>query len=81
MAEASDSESILRQNLVDAGCGPEVVNRCMELARRKETAELMRALSLHRQLPLDTFHQSEKQIDCLDYLIYRLKKQKNPEVF
>ena len=53
----------------------------MELARRKETAELMRALSLHRQLLLDTFHQSEKQIDCLDYLIYRLKKQKNPEVF
>ena len=75
MAEASDTEGILRQNLVDAGCSAEFTERCMALARRKEDAELMRALALHRQKLMDTFHQSEKRIDCLDYLIYRLKKQ------
>ncbi len=81
MAKATDAKGILRQNLVDAGCGPELVSRCMELAQAEETAELARLLSLHRQKLLDTFHQSEKRIDCLDYLVYRLKKQNHREVF
>ena len=36
---------------------------------------LMRVLSRHRQTLLDTVHQNEKRIDCLDYLVYTLKKQ------
>ena len=75
MPHAADTDGILRQNLVDAGCGPEIVRQCMALARKQDQAELMRVLSRHRRTLLDTLHQSEKQIDCLDYLVYTLEKQ------
>ena len=75
MPEASDTQSILRQNLLDAGCGSDTVQTCMALAQKKNMPELMRILARHRQILLDTVHQSEKRIDCLDYLVYRLEKQ------
>ena len=75
MPHASDTEGIFRQNLIDCGCGPELVQRCAALAKRKENTELRRVLSLHRKSLLDTVHQNEKRIDCLDYLLYHLEKQ------
>lgn len=75
MPHAADTDGILHQNLVDAGCGPEIVRQCMALAQKQDQAELMRVLSRHRRTLLDTLHQSEKQIDCLDYLVYTLEKQ------
>ena len=76
MAEASDTQGILRQNLLDAGCGSDTVQQCMDLIKKQESAELLRLLSRHRRELLDTVHQSEKRIDCLDYLIYQIEKQK-----
>lgn len=75
MPEASDTKGIFRQNLIDAGCGPELVRQCTALAQQQETYELMRLLSRHRRVLLDTIHQNEKRIDCLDYLIYHIEKQ------
>lgn len=75
MPEASDTQGILRQNLADAGCGPELVRQCAALAQGGNTAELVRVLTRHRQTLLDAVHQNEKRIDCLDYLIYKLEKQ------
>lgn len=75
MPEASDTKGIFRQNLIDAGCGPELVRQCVSLVQQKETSELMRVLSRHRRVLLDIVHQNEKRIDCLDYLIYNLEKQ------
>lgn len=78
MPHATDADDILRQNLVDAGCGPDIVRQCMSLTRKRDQAELIRVLSRHRQALLDTLHQSEKRIDCLDYLLHELEKQKCP---
>ena len=77
MAEASDTQGILRQNLLDAGCSLDTVQRCMNLVKKQENAELLRLLSCHRRELLDTIHQNEKRIDCLDYLLYQIEKQKN----
>lgn len=76
MAEASDTQGILRQNLLDAGCGPDTVQRCMELVKKQENVELLRLLSRHRRELLDRVHQNEKRIDCLDYLIYQIENKK-----
>ena len=76
MAEASDTQGILRQNLLDAGCGSDTIQQCMELVKKRECAKLLRLLSRHRRELLDTVHQNEKRIDCLDYLIYQIEKQK-----
>lgn len=75
MPEASDTKGILRQNLIDAGCDQELAQRCVVLTQGEKTAEVLRILSRHRQTLLDTVHQGEKQIDCLDYLVYTIKKQ------
>ena len=74
MAEASDIQGILRQNLIDAGCDQELVSQCVRLAQEKKSGELMLLLSRHRRALLDTLHRSEKQIDCLDYLIYQINR-------
>lgn len=76
MAEALDKQNILRQNLLDAGCGPVTVQQCIELASGQKSAELLRILAVHRQKLLELLHQNEQQIDCLDYLIYQIEKQK-----
>ena len=76
MPHAADTDGILRQNLIDAGCGPDTVRQCMALARKPDPSGLMRVLSRHRQTLLDALHRNEKQIDCLDYLVYTLEKQR-----
>ena len=75
MPEASDKQAILRENLKDAGCDPDMIRRCEALAQSEKQGELMRVLSLHRRVLLDAVHENERRIDCLDYLIYQLEKQ------
>lgn len=79
MAEASDIEGILRQNLIDAGCDPEIVQQCMELARGQRIEEMKRVLTRHRRTLLDTVHAEQKKIDCLDYLFYKMEKDGHPK--
>ena len=79
MAEASDTEGILRQNLIDAGCDSEIVQQCMELARGQGTEEMKRILTCHRRTLLDTVHAEQKKIDCLDYLFYKMEKDEHPK--
>lgn len=74
MPEASDTQGILFENLQDAGCGTELVQTCMELARERKQGELVRLLSRHKKALLNSMHGCQKSIDCLDYLLYRISK-------
>ena len=65
----------LRQNLEDAGCDEETVERCLDCARQGRTQEQLRLLSAHRRLLLDAVHRCEKQIDCLDYLVFQIERE------
>ena len=75
MPEASDKQAILRENLKDAGCDPDMIRRCEVLAQSEKQGELMQTLSQHRRALLDAVHENERRIDCLDYLVYQLEKQ------
>ena len=79
MAEASDTEGILRQNLIDAGCDSGMVRQCMELARGRRTEEMKRILTRHRRALLDTVHTEQKKIDCLDCLFCKMDKNEHPK--
>ena len=74
MAEASDIQGILYQNLMDAGCDRETVQRCMVLSQCGKTSELLRLLAGHRKALLDAVHRNQKQLDFLDYLVYQTEK-------
>lgn len=79
MPEASDTEDILRQNLIDAGCDTEIVQLCMELAQGERTEEMKRILTHHRRALLHSVHAEQEKIDCLDYLFYKIEKGKYPK--
>ena len=74
MAEASNTLGIVYQNLKDAGCDEQTTERCMALARSGNCGGLLPILSQHRKRLLGTVRLGQKQLDCLDYLIYQIQK-------
>ncbi len=75
MAEASDIMGILHQNLIDAGCGEDLTRNCMELAKVNRWDRILSLLSKQRTDLLDSVHDGQKQIDCLDFLVYSIQKK------
>ena len=75
MSEASDSMGILHQNLIDAGCSKDLIETCMELAKANKWKRLLPLLAKQRINLLDSVHDGQKQIDCLDFLVYSINKK------
>ena len=75
MAEATDRRGILLQNLEDAGCNEETIQKCVALARDNGLNGLQRLLAGHKKQLLNTVHTKQKEIDCLDYLLFQLEHQ------
>lgn len=76
MAEVHETSAMVYQNLIDAGCDEATTNQCMLLLQAGKKSDMLPILSKHRTTLLDSVHKGQKQIDCLDYLIYSIKKQK-----
>lgn len=77
MAEATDTYGILYQNLVDADCDDITIKKCMKLAQEGKKSEMLPLLSQHRILLLNMLHKRNDNIDCIDYLIYKIKKEQD----
>lgn len=67
-------EAAAERNLRDAGCCDEFIREFTELGRTGKEAEQRRLLSKRRAELLDDLHESQRRIDCLDYLIYRRRR-------
>lgn len=76
MADASDKKAILVQNLQDAGCDSKLVYNCIALADKSKITELIQLLKNYRTGLLDKVHKNQDELDCLDFLIYKLQKEK-----
>lgn len=74
MAEINDLQGSIYQNLIDGGCDMKTAEYYMSFVKEKKYTELLPILSHHRENLLNTVHKGQKQIDCIDYLIYKLKK-------
>ena len=72
--QAAAREAILR-NLKDPGCDPEVIARFMACQDAGKTKDSLRVLASQRAALLDEVHASQAKLDCLDYLIYKLRKE------
>ena len=79
MAEASDTMGILHQNLIDAGCSEDLTETCMEYAKANRWNRLLPLLSRQRSRLLDSVRNGQRQIDCLDFLVYNINKKQNQE--
>ena len=61
-------------NLGAAGLSPLQVEEYLAYGQGENTAQQLQLLSRHRAALLDRVHQMEKQIECLDYLVYRMQR-------
>lgn len=73
MSLNESSESII-QNLKDAGCDSETIEKFMLDLQKGKEANGLKRLAAHRKNLLDSLHREQKCIDCLDYLVYQMKK-------
>lgn len=69
------SDKDIIQNLRDAGCDDATIQCFMEKIQSDKQAQGVQLLQKHRCSLLDKLHKDQKQIDCLDYLLFMVKKQ------
>lgn len=72
-----NSEEDVIQNLKDAGCNPDTIECFMECMDQNDLKGQFRLMEEHRECLLNKVHEEERKIDCLDYLAYQLRKNKN----
>jgi hypothetical protein len=75
MALASNAKECLHQNLHDARCSKEQIERCMAFSDKGDTDSMLFILKEHRKELLEMIHASQKALDSLDYLIYQTEKK------
>ncbi len=69
----TESVTSIEQNLIDAGCDKEFIERFMNLTETQRTTEMLRMLADHRKNLLDSIHSDEHKIYCLDYLVTKIQ--------
>lgn len=69
------TEEAMIRNLEDAGCSQSTIAGFMESVHKGNIPQGLKVLAAHRRFLLDNLHKGQKQIDCLDYLIYQIEKQ------
>lgn len=75
LAAYGSTQAVL-QNLKDAGCTKEMTQQIIMKLEKNDFEELTKLLEQHRSCLLNLIHDKEKQIDCLDYLVYQIKRNK-----
>ncbi len=63
----------LLQNLKDADCNPDLITKFLQFEEIGSISGQLKLLFRHRKVLLDKLHLNQKQIDCLDYLIFSLE--------
>lgn len=69
-------EKAIIRNLLDAGCSEDMITAFLKSRRMGNKEEGFRILREQRKSLLDEVHHGEKKIDCLDYLVYQMKREK-----
>ena len=73
LIEYGSREAVI-QNLKDAGCTQDIIECCMACVEQGKKRELLKRLEEHRTGLLHKVHEEEKHIDCLDYLVYQIRR-------
>ena len=66
----NDKDFLMRRNLADAGLPDATITEILSLLGEGRDIAVRRILAQHRTSLLNTVHENQTRIDCLDYLIY-----------
>lgn len=61
--------------LKDMGCSNEIIQSFMESCKKNDIEKQIMILKRHRCTLLEKIHADQKQIDCLDYLLFTIKQK------
>ncbi len=75
MTDASKKESDLLRRLKDTACDTRMIRMFFQPEKEERTIRQLRLLSGHRKFLVQTLHEDREKIDCLDFLIFSLKRE------
>ena len=76
--DETNKEFLMRRNLTDAGFPESEIARIISLLEEGRETAVHRILAQHRTALLNTVHENQKRIDCLDYLVYDMNSTSKP---
>ena len=79
MDSYSQTERLLIRNLKDAGCSEADIQRFLKLGQAGRRRDQLQILATHRAALLEQLHASQRQIDCLDYLVYQMSSRSDKQ--
>lgn len=71
------SSDAVIDNLKDSGCSKDTIEEYMKYEKCECKKMQLCILAKHRKKLLDNIHREQKKLDCLDFLIYKLKGDKH----
>ena len=74
--QSHTTQEAVVNNLKDAGCTPEIIDKFLTCRNAGRTQDSLRVLALHRASLLEDLHASQFKLDCLDYLIHQIRAEK-----
>ena len=66
----NDKDFLMHRNLADTGLPEATITEILSLLGEGRDIAVRRILARHRASLLNTVHENQTRIDCLDYLIY-----------
>ena len=70
------TEAEIRENLIDAGCSETEMKSILGKICSAKLKEAGKQIETCRKKQLERLHESQRCIDCLDYLSYRIRNQR-----
>ena len=64
------------QNLKDAGCCAQTIEQICRLYGNGQIQDAIKMLRKHRCGLMDSLHESQERVDCLDFLVWRMEKER-----
>ena len=65
----------IKKSLEDAGCSEDCIRSFLAYKNNGEDGKAVRLLEKHRNELLRELHESQRKIDCLDYISWQMKKE------
>ncbi len=72
-------DKIAYDNLRDAGCDDNLIRQFSEFEKNGDVKGQLRLLSGYKEKLLQVYHEEQKKIDCLDFLMFNLQQVLNQE--
>ncbi len=68
------------KNLKDEGCNNKKIEEILDLYNRRKKESIYKKLTCYRKKVLDSEHKLQKQIDRLDFFLYKVKKEEKENI-